>query len=42
MSSKKVISSSGFKRMGELKDVLMENYLVGFEKVLESVRRLNK
>ena len=35
----KEITSSGFKRIGELKDVLKENYLVEFEKVSEGDRK---
>jgi len=38
----KEITSSGFKRVGELKDVLKENYLVEFEKVSESDRKSDK
>lgn len=39
---KKEITSSGFKRIGELKDVLKENYLVEFEKVSEGDRKSDK
>jgi ubiquinone/menaquinone biosynthesis C-methylase UbiE len=38
----KEIMSSGFKRIGELKDVLKENYLVEFEKVSEGERKSDK
>jgi len=38
----KEITSSGFKRIGELKDVLKENYLVEFEKVSEGDRKSDK
>jgi ubiquinone/menaquinone biosynthesis C-methylase UbiE len=38
----KEIASSGFKRIGELKDVLKENYLVEFEKVSEGDRKSDK
>jgi hypothetical protein len=33
------IASTGFKRIGELKDVLKESYLDEFEKVSESDRK---
>lgn len=38
----KEITSSGFKKIGELKDVLKENYLVEFEKVSEGDRKSDK
>lgn len=38
----KEITSAGFKRVGELKDVLKENYLVEFERVSESDRKSEK
>ena len=38
----KEITSSGFKRVGELKDILKENYLVEFEKVSESDHKSDK
>ena len=38
----KEITSSGFKRVGELKDGLNENYLVEFEKVDNSDRKSDK
>jgi hypothetical protein len=36
------IASTGFKRIGELKDVLKESYLDEFEKVSESDRKSSK
>lgn len=38
----KEITSSEFKRIGELKDVLKENYLVEFEMVSEGDRKSDK
>lgn len=38
----KEITSSGFKRIGELKEVLKENYLVEFVKVDEGERKSDK
>ena len=38
----KEITSSGFKRVGELKDVLNENYMVEFEKSFEGDRESGK
>ena len=40
--TEKEITSSGFKKIGELKDVLKENYLGEFEKVSESERKSDK